>query len=73
MQIVMHTAIFDYWPARRHALRVTPHADKPTSVAEYEQRTGKVAKDRQIEIWKSQGIEPDGTRKKESGPRGYND
>lgn len=44
------------------------------SVAEYEQKTGKVAKDRQVEIWKKQGIEPNGTVKKNgSGPRGYND
>ncbi|KIK33121.1 hypothetical protein CY34DRAFT_18577 [Suillus luteus UH-Slu-Lm8-n1] len=32
-------------------------AKKPKSDQDYERRTGKVAKDRQIEIWKEQGIE----------------
>jgi sulfonate dioxygenase len=32
-------------PSLRHGLRVTPHAEKPLSVKEYEAETGKVAKD----------------------------
>lgn len=32
-------------PSLRHGLRVTPHAEKPLSVAEYESQTGKQASD----------------------------
>ncbi|EIN10030.1 alpha-ketoglutarate-dependent sulfonate dioxygenase [Punctularia strigosozonata HHB-11173 SS5] len=72
-RVVTHSATFDFWPATRHALRATPHGEKPTSVAEYE-RDGKVAKDRQIEIWKQQGIEVPGLPATANGrPRGYND
>ncbi|KAJ3504783.1 hypothetical protein NMY22_g17806 [Coprinellus aureogranulatus] len=56
-RIVTHSATFDFWPATRHALRATPHAERPLSVAEYEKATGKQAKDRQSEIWKQQGID----------------
>ncbi|KAF5342697.1 hypothetical protein D9611_001650 [Ephemerocybe angulata] len=56
-RIVTHSATFDFWPATRHALRATPHAEKPLSVAEYEKATGKVAKDRQIEVWKQLGVD----------------
>jgi sulfonate dioxygenase len=52
IQIVYHSAIFDFWPAVRHALRTTPHGEKPLSVEEYERETGKVAKDRKIELMK---------------------
>ncbi|RDB19243.1 putative alpha-ketoglutarate-dependent sulfonate dioxygenase [Hypsizygus marmoreus] len=45
-RVVTHTATLDYWPATRHGLRVTPHAEKPLSVQEYEERTGKKAVDR---------------------------
>ncbi|RDB19246.1 putative alpha-ketoglutarate-dependent sulfonate dioxygenase [Hypsizygus marmoreus] len=45
-RIVTHSAIYDYWPATRHALRVTPHGEKPLSVDEYEAKTGKTAIDR---------------------------
>ncbi|KAF8690323.1 hypothetical protein AX14_003011 [Amanita brunnescens Koide BX004] len=72
-RVVTHTATFDFWPQRRHALRATPHGERPESVEEYEQRTGKVAKDRQIEIWKQQGIEPLPVKKGASRARGYND
>ena len=68
-----HTATFDFWPQRRHALRATPHGERPESVQGYEKRTGKVAKDRQIEIWKQQGIEPAQVIKGPSRARGYND
>lgn len=72
--MVTHSATFDFWPATRHALRATPHGEKPQSVADYERETGKIAKDRQLEIWKEQGV-VDGGVKKTAGSktRGYND
>nr|GAT57367.1 alpha-ketoglutarate-dependent taurine dioxygenase [Mycena chlorophos] len=57
-RIVTHSATFDFYPETRHALRATPHGEKPLSVAEYEAQTGKVAKDRQIEIWRQKGLDP---------------
>ncbi|KAF7773363.1 hypothetical protein Agabi119p4_5530 [Agaricus bisporus var. burnettii] len=77
-RVVMHSATFDFWPATRHGLRVTPRGERPLSVKEYEEKTGKKAKDRQIEIWKQQGVDIasvatldalNGIQKK----RGYND
>ncbi|KAF9510225.1 hypothetical protein BS47DRAFT_1377466 [Hydnum rufescens UP504] len=41
-----------FFPRKRHALRATPQAEKPLSVQE-------IAKDRQKEIWKSLGYDPD--------------
>jgi sulfonate dioxygenase len=70
---VTHTATFDFWPQRRHALRATPHGEKPESVEDYERRTGKAAKDRQIEIWKQQGIEVPQIKQGSSRVLGYND
>ncbi|TFK74153.1 alpha-ketoglutarate-dependent sulfonate dioxygenase [Pluteus cervinus] len=70
-RIAIHSATFDFWPAVRHALRATPHGEKPESVEDYEKRTGKQAKDRQIEIWKQQGIAAE--VKVTHKPRGYND
>lgn len=58
-RVTTHSAIFDFFPEKRHALRATPHGEKPLSVQEYE-KDGKVAKDRQKEIWKSLGYDPDG-------------
>jgi sulfonate dioxygenase len=55
----------------RHALRATPHGEKPMSVEEYE-RDGRVAKDRQLELWKEKGIAPQ-EAKKITKARGYND
>ncbi|KDR78986.1 hypothetical protein GALMADRAFT_224236 [Galerina marginata CBS 339.88] len=73
-RIVTHSATFDFWPATRHALRATPHGEKPTSVEEYERQTGKEAKDRQLEIWKQQGLKVEVTTKpKTAKTRGYND
>jgi len=73
-RIVTHSATFDFWPATRHALRATPHGEKPTSVEEYEHQTGKEAKDRQLEIWKQQGIKVEINQKpKTAKTRGYND
>ncbi|KAF7986465.1 hypothetical protein HWV62_31247 [Athelia sp. TMB] len=71
-RVVTHSATFDFWPATRHALRATPHGEKPQSVADYERDTGKVAKDRLAEILKEQGVDASasiGTSK----ARGYND
>lgn len=77
-----HSATFDFWPHTRHALRTTPHGEKPTSVAEYESTTGKTAKDRQLVIWEKEGL-LDFVRKGtalspvnsngQAKPRGYSD
>ena len=71
-----HSAIFDFFPERRHALRATPHGEKPLSVQDYE-KGGKVAKDRQKEIWKSLGYDPDKEREEARSEVGkaklYND
>ncbi|KAH7927940.1 TauD-domain-containing protein [Leucogyrophana mollusca] len=72
-RIVTHSATFDFWPQTRHALRATPTGEKPESVEDYERRTGKVAKDRQIELWKQQQIEVPQAKKGASRARGYND
>ncbi|KAJ2921624.1 hypothetical protein H1R20_g15471, partial [Candolleomyces eurysporus] len=67
-RVATHSATFDFWPATRHALRATPHGEKPLSVEEYERTTGKTAKDRQIEIWRQQGLEvPQATSKNAGG------
>jgi sulfonate dioxygenase len=75
--VVTHSATFDFWPATRHALRATPHGERPTSVADYERRAGKVAKDRQLEIWRQQGLDAEGSGTAGGGglsrARGYND
>ena len=69
-----HSATFDFWPSTRHALRATPHGEKPTSVREYESTTGKTAKDRLVEILKEKGVDTsdDGALLKTLA-RGYND
>ncbi|KAF5359618.1 hypothetical protein D9756_003264 [Leucocoprinus leucothites] len=75
-RVVTHSATFDFWPATRHALRATPHGERPLSVQEYEEKTGKVAKDRQIEIWRQQGVDVNGLHNGANGlqkKRGYND
>jgi sulfonate dioxygenase len=73
-RVVVHSATFDFWPSTRHAIRATPHGEKPTSVEDYERQTGKTAKDRQLEIWKQQGLEEQTNGKSYSSkPRGYND
>lgn len=69
-RIVTHAATFDFFPAQRHALRVTPHGERPLSVAEYEKRTGKKALDRQREIFKALGVDDQST---EGVVRGYAD
>ena len=64
-------SLFDFWPERRHAVRVTPHAERPESVESYEARTGKKAKDWADERYKSLGIQKPtlggGVGKKERG------
>ncbi|KAF9466633.1 hypothetical protein BDZ94DRAFT_1280888 [Collybia nuda] len=75
-RVVTHSATFDFWPATRHALRATPHGEKPTSVMDYEKQTGKQARDRQLAIWEKEGVnlsehqDPFGGSTKK---RGYND
>lgn len=74
--MVTHSATFDFWPETRHALRATPHGEKPTSVADYEKQTGKQAQDRQVAIWKQKGIIMDKSENKLAQvltKRGYND
>ncbi|KAF7794768.1 hypothetical protein EIP86_005906 [Pleurotus ostreatoroseus] len=72
-RVTTHSATFDFYPHTRHALRATPTGERPISVADYEQ-DGKVAKDRQLEIWKQAGINlPDTTNLGKNAPRGYND
>ncbi|KAI0052256.1 alpha-ketoglutarate-dependent sulfonate dioxygenase [Auriscalpium vulgare] len=73
-RVVTHTATFDFWPATRHALRATPHGERPTSVADYEAQTGKQARDRQREVWRQQGVDvPEVKKGADARPRGYND
>jgi sulfonate dioxygenase len=55
-RIVTHSATFDFYPHRRHALRVTPHGERPLSVEEYERATGKKGRDRQYVIWEKLGL-----------------
>ncbi|CCM01507.1 uncharacterized protein FIBRA_03563 [Fibroporia radiculosa] len=71
-QVVTHSATFDFWPHTRHALRATPHGERPTSVAAYEQG-GKAAKDRQVEIWAREGLEVQQGASGVGKVRGYND
>ena len=71
-RVVMHAATFDFFPQKRHALRVTPHGERPLSVAEYEAEYGKEAKDRQLEVWRGLGVEVNGTGTA-GVARGYND
>lgn len=72
-QVVTHSATFDFWPATRHALRATPHGEKPMSVADYEKQTGKQAEDRQLALWKQQGISLEIKSTPATTKRGYND
>ncbi|KAF8265423.1 alpha-ketoglutarate-dependent sulfonate dioxygenase [Lactarius quietus] len=56
-RVVIHTATRDFWPARRHVLRVTAQSARPISVADYERTTDKRARDRQLDLWERQGIQ----------------
>ncbi|KAI0028221.1 alpha-ketoglutarate-dependent sulfonate dioxygenase [Vararia minispora EC-137] len=72
-RVVTHSATFDFWPATRHALRATPHGERPQSVADYERETGRKAKDRQLDVWEKAGVEFAKPSAAVSRPRGYND
>ncbi|KAI9439838.1 alpha-ketoglutarate-dependent sulfonate dioxygenase [Lactarius indigo] len=72
-RVVTHTATFDFWPATRHALRATPHGERPTSVADYERTTGKRARDRQLDLWECQGIPLPEKKDSLKSRTGYND
>jgi sulfonate dioxygenase len=54
--LVTHSATFDAYPSQRHGLRVTPQAEKPLSVAEYEAKTGNKAVDYIEERYEKLGI-----------------
>jgi len=69
-RVVTHAATFDFFPEKRHALRVTPHGERPLSVTAYEARYGKEAQDRQREIWGKLGVDVSRTT---GVARGYND
>jgi len=78
-RVVTHSATFDFWPHRRHALRATPHGERPLSVAAYEAQFGKRAKDRMQEHYRALGV-ADALEKARRGgaeevgrPKGYND
>jgi sulfonate dioxygenase len=73
IKVVTHSAIFDFWPATRHALRATPHGERPISVADYERTTGKRARDRQLDLWERQGVVLPEQKKDLPQGRGYND
>ena len=68
-----HSATFDFSPHTRHALRATPHGERPTSVAAYEAAAGKPARDWQRDQWERQGIAAAEPGAATGRPRGYND
>ncbi|KAH9945087.1 alpha-ketoglutarate-dependent sulfonate dioxygenase [Epithele typhae] len=74
-RIVTHSATFDFFPHVRHALRATPHGERPTAVADYEAATGKAARLR--DEWARLGVapgEPEPSAAAAGRPvRGYND
>ncbi|KAI0303659.1 hypothetical protein B0F90DRAFT_1667081 [Multifurca ochricompacta] len=72
-RVVTHSATFDFWPATRHALRATPHGERPISVADYERTTGKRGRDRQVELWERQGVVFLDQKEDSLKARGYND
>ncbi|KAI0833610.1 hypothetical protein BC628DRAFT_36102 [Trametes gibbosa] len=72
-RIVTHSATFDFWPHTRHALRATPHGERPTSVADYERATGKAARDRQLVIWEREGLALPSHNGSGTAARGYSD
>jgi sulfonate dioxygenase len=70
---VTHSATFDFWPITRHALRATPHGERPISVADYERTTGKRARDRQLELWERLGTVLPEPKEELTKSQGYND
>ncbi|KAF8501545.1 alpha-ketoglutarate-dependent sulfonate dioxygenase [Russula emetica] len=72
-RVVIHSATFDFWPVTRHALRATPHGERPISVADYERTTGKRARDRQLELWERLGIVLSEQKEEPTKSQGHND
>ena len=72
-RIVNHSATFDAYPSQRHGLRVTPMGEKPMSVQEYEEATGKEAKDWQKDRWERMGIIPPKADDGKGSSKGYKD
>ncbi|KAI0277282.1 alpha-ketoglutarate-dependent sulfonate dioxygenase [Russula aff. rugulosa BPL654] len=72
-RVVTHSATFDFWPVTRHALRATPHGERPISVADYERTTGKRARNRQLELWERLGIVLPEQKEELTKSPGYND
>ncbi|CED82966.1 Taurine catabolism dioxygenase TauD/TfdA [Phaffia rhodozyma] len=73
-RLVNHSALFDFFPARRHGVRVTPHGERPLSVAQYEEKYNAKAKDWAEERAKELGV--DVSQKKDVGgvkERGFKD
>ena len=68
-----HSATFDFWPVTRHALRATPHGERPISVADYERTAGKRARDRQLELWERLGAVLSEPKEELTKSQGYND
>ncbi|KAF7313159.1 Alpha-ketoglutarate-dependent sulfonate dioxygenase [Mycena kentingensis (nom. inval.)] len=52
---VVHAATFDFWPYRRHAVRVMSIAERPASVEDAKKQWGIEAKSREDDIVESQG------------------
>lgn len=55
-RVVNHSALFDFYPSRRHGVRVTPHGERPISVADYEAKYSTKAKDWAEERAKELGV-----------------
>ncbi|ORY35501.1 hypothetical protein BCR39DRAFT_567766 [Naematelia encephala] len=72
-RVVNHSATFDAYPSLRHGLRVTPHAEKPLSVEEYEKATGKEAKDWIKERFRALGIDGPAGDDGKTRPKGFRD
>jgi len=60
-------------PSLRHGLRVTPHAEKPISVEEYESSTGEEAKDWIKERFRKLGIDGPASDDGKTKKGGYRD
>lgn len=70
-----HSALFDFFPQRRHGVRVTPQAERPLSVKAYEEKYGQKAKNWATERAKELGIK-EVVPKKDDGKvkeRGFKD
>lgn len=74
-RVVNHSALFDFYPERRHGVRVTPQAEKPLSVAEYEKEYKKEAKNWAVERAKELGVKLPATKTDDGAvkERGFKD